>query len=348
MTIQIEKYRQKNAHKDVIIKIQYSPTGNYLVSTDRSGEIIVWSENKLWRNKRIYSPYAPLTGVWFSEDENLFLAGYQGGHLLAYSLPKFKPEAEVQLKTNRPEGYILQGALKPVLDYVILATCPLNDANIYVVLEFRDFFMVQRETFQVTNYVHVSGNLIECAVASLNGRFVFFGDDLGYIYRFKLPEMKLEIYAEHHELVPGYDLDRRSIAVDRSSGITGLALSHDGKLVASTSRTGGVQIWQTEVNRQEDIELRKFQPFVARKPIRYTWLRGVCFLPNSTTLALGDDDGIVEVWDYQSEQTIHIAKCPSSVRSLNASPDGSQLAIGCEDGNVFIIPWDASSHSKAS
>lgn len=344
MTIQIEKYRQKRVHKDTIVGLRYSPTGRFLVSADRSGEIIVWPQGDPRGAQRVCSPYAPLTGVWFSEDEGWLLAGHQGGHLLVYGLPKIKLEAEVQLKPDRPEGYILSGTSRPVLDWVVLAICPSSDSNIYAVLEFRDFFMIRREVLQVTNYVHVPGSLVEYAAATLNGRFVFFGDDLGYIYRFQLPEMRIETYAEHHERVPAVDLAMRPTTQDASTGIAGLALSCDGKLLASTSRTGGVQIWQTEVKRQKDSELREFQPFAAREPVRTDWLRGVCFLPNSTTLALGADEGTVEVWDYQSEHVIHLAKCPASVSSLDALPNGSQLAIGCEDGSVFLIPLNESYH----
>ena len=344
MSIQIEKYRQKRAHKDIIVGLRYSPTGRFLVSADRSGEIIVWPQGDPRGAQLVCSPYAPLTGVWFSEDEKWLLAGYQGGHLLVYGFPKIKLEAEVRLKPDRPEGYILSGTSRPVLNWVVLAVCPSNDSNIYAVLEFRDFFTIQRETLQVTNYVHRPGPLLECTAAPLNGRFVFFGDDLGYIYRLQLPGMKLEPYAEHHEQVPAFDLAMRPTTKDAPTGIAGLALSCDGKLLASTSRTGGVQIWQTEVS----CSTFQLQPFAAREPVRTDWLRGVCFLPNSTTLALGADEGTVEVWDYQSKQGTHVAKCPASVRSLDVSPNGSQLAIGCEDGSIFLIPWNESYHQKAS
>lgn len=341
MAIRIEKYRQKKAHKDTIVGLRYSPTGRFLVSADQSGEIIVWPEGQPNGAKHVRSPYEPLTGVWFSEGEEWLLAGHQGGHLLVYSLPKLKLEAEVQLKPGRPEGYILPGTSRPVLDWVVLAICPSIDSNLYAILEFRDFFTIRREGFQVTSHVHLSGPLIEYTAGSPNGRFVFFGDELGYIYRFRLPEMKLEIFAEHHERVPAFDLAMRPTTMDASTGIAALALSRDGKLIASTSRTGGVQIWQTEAERREGSALRELRPFAALESVRTVWIRGVSFLSNSAALAFGTDDGSVEVWDYSSGQVTYIAKCPASVRGLDASPDGSQLTIGCEDGSVFLIPWGA-------
>lgn len=343
MTIQLEKYRQKKAHKNTIVSLRYSPTGRFLVSADQSGEIIIWPGGRPHGAKRIRSPYEVLTGVWFSEDEEQLLVGHEGGHLLVYSLPKPKLEAKVQLEPGRPEGYILSGTSRPILNWVVLAICPSIDSNLYAILEFRDFFTIRRQDLQVTNHVHSPGSLIEYTVGSPNGRFVFFADDMGYIYRFQLPEMKLEIFAEHHERVPGFSFARRQpTMVDASTGIAALALSSDGKLVASTSRTGGVQIWQTEAERKEGAALREFRPFATREPVRAVWIRGASFLPTSTKLALGTDDGTLEIWNYSSGQISYIAKCPASVRSLDASPDGSQLTVGCEDGSVFLIPWGES------
>ncbi len=347
VTIQIEKYIQKNRHKDTIVKLQYSPTGRFLVSADRSGEIIIWPEGQSQGSQRVCSPYSSLTGVWFSEDEERLLVGHQDGHLLIYELPKMKLEADVQLKPDRPKGYILSGTSRSVLDWVVLAVCPSNNTNLYAVLEFRDFFTIRREGFQVMKQTHLSGPLIEYTAASPDGRFIFFGDDLGYIYRFRLPEMRLDTFAVHHEIIPAVDLDMRPTTKDHASGIAGIALSHDYRLLASTSRDGGVQIWQTNAERQDSVEPWNFRPFAAKKPTRVGWIRGVSFLPNSTSLFLGADDGTVEVWDYKSEQVTHTAKCPSSVRSLDVSPDGSQLAIGCEDGSVFLVLWSESYYENA-
>jgi WD40 repeat protein len=343
MSIQLEKYRQKKAHKDIVVSLRYSPTGRFLVSADQSGKIVVWPEGRTRGVKQVRSPYEVLTGVWFSEDEEWLLAGHEGGHLLVYSLPKLKRKAEIRLKPSRPEGYMLSGTSKTVLNWVVLTICPSIGSDLYAILEFRDFFAIRRQDLQVTNHVHWPGSLIEYTAASPNGRFVFFGDDMGYIYRFHLPEMKLEIFAEHHERVPGFSFAKnQSTMVDASTGIAGLALSCNNRLVASTSRTGGVQIWQTEDEQWNGANIREFRPFAAREPVRSVWIRGVSFLPESAKLALGTDDGTLEIWNYSSGQVSYIAKCPAGVRSLVASPDGSQLAVGCEDGSVFLIPWGES------
>jgi WD40 repeat protein len=45
----------------------------------------------------------------------------------------------------------------------------------------------------------------------------------------------------------------------------------------------------------------EFQPIFAKEPVRDFWIRGVCFIPNSTNLVLGSDDGTLEILNYQKK-----------------------------------------------
>jgi len=340
MKIQIEKYRQKKRHREVIVGVQYSPTGRFLASADQSGEIIVWPGGHLRGARRVCSPYSLLTGIWFSEDEEFLMAGHQGGCLLVYALPEFELAAEIVLKTDHTNGPKVQkGASGPLLNRVLLAVWPSNALNLYAILEFNDFFTIRREDFQITNHIHLSGPLIECTAGSPHGRLLFLGDELGYISRLWLPEMKLENFARHCEEVQASDLTPEAAKTEDTPGIAALALSRNGKLIVSTSREGGVQIWHAQAERKEDSSWREFRPLVVRAPLQTGWIRGVCFLPNSTYLVLGGDKGTVEVWNFKSGKATEMLKCPSGVRCLDASRDGSQLAVGCEDGSIFLIPW---------
>jgi WD40 repeat protein len=338
MFIQIDNFIQKISHKDSIVELKYSPSGKFLISADRSGEIIIWSRGESKDVKLIQTSYSPLTGIWFSEDEKWLISGYQGGNTLIYNFPEMNLEAEIKLKTDYPEGYILSGTSRPTLNWVVLVVGPLNDLNFYAVLEFRDFFTIRREDFKVIRYNHFPGSLIEYTVSSPDGKLMFFGDDLGYIYNFSIPEKKLKTYAKHQEKVKAFDLSMRPTTMYTSTGIAALALSNDNKFLASTSRSGGVQLWDTDIHIKEDLSLMEFQPIVAKEPVRDFWIRGVCFIPNSSNLVLGSDDGTLEIWNYQLKHSKYIGKCPTGVRSLDISPDSLQIAIGCEDGGIFLIP----------
>ncbi len=127
---------------------------------------------------------------------------------------------------------------------------------------------------------------------------VFFGDDLGYIYRFMLHDKKMIMFAEHHEVVNAVDSSMRPTTMDASTGIAALALSPDGRRLASTSYTGGVQIWDPEINNSQRDNIREFLPVAAKEPLQKGRMRGVSFYPNSSNVIVGSDDGTLEIWDY--------------------------------------------------
>src|SRR5512136_247308 len=138
--LEIEKYRQKKPHRDTIVRMRYSPLGRFLVSADKSGELILWPQADRRDPRRFYSRSETLTDVWFSEDEKWLLVGHQGARLCIFELPKINLVADLQLKPDRTgSSSILSGTSRPVLDYVVMASCPRDSDDIFVVLEFRDF-----------------------------------------------------------------------------------------------------------------------------------------------------------------------------------------------------------------
>lgn len=345
MTIAIERYRAKPGHSSTPVAVRYSPNGRFLVSADQTGAIIARPRSRFSFRKSARSPYSPLTGIWFTEDQQSLLAGCQGGRLLLYSLPKLHLTAEVHLKPD-DEGRspVLSGAATPILNWVVLALAPASDSNLYAVLEFRDFFTIRRDGLQATGCKHQPGPLLESSTASPDGQVVFFGDDLGYVYRYRPREMRLELFAEHREQVPGVDMrSMQRTVVNSAAGIAALALSPDGALVASSSRAGGVQLWDTNAppERDEVLSGPARRPSVVRAPSRNTWLRGLCFLASTGALAIGGDDGILEIWDSKSSRVVSSAKFPEGIRGLAASPDASELAVACEDGSLYLLPGES-------
>jgi hypothetical protein len=286
----------------------------------------------------------PVTGIWFSEDEQWLLVGCQAGHLLVYSLPKLSLTAEIHLKPDDANrSPVLSGAAKPILDWVVLALAPAGDGDLYAVLEFRDFFTIHRDGFQATGRAHQAGALLEYAAATPGGKLVFFGDELGYIYRYEPREARLQMFAEHHEQVQGVNMrTMQPTMMDSAAGVAALALSPDGALVGSSSRVGGVQIWDVSTAPQQDGPLSgpSRRPLAARAPAGSVWLRGLDFVGNTGVVAIGGDDGVLEIWDYRSGRVLSVAKFPEGIRSLAASPGGGQLAVACEDGSFYLLPGE--------
>ena len=126
--------------------------------------------------------------------------------------------------------------------------------------------------------------------------------------------------------------------MDTSTGIAALALSPDGHQLVSTSYSGGIQIWDTDVNNSQKYNIREFMPFAAKEPLLKGRMRGVSFYPDSSSVIVGSDDGTLEVWDYNIKNVLYRTNCHVGVRSLDVSPVDSKCAIGCKDGSIFLIP----------
>ena len=75
---------------------------------------------------------------------------------------------------------------------------------------------------------------------------------------------------------------------------------------------------------------------------RYTGnVRSVAWSPDSTRIASGSDDKMVQVWDaVNGSHSLTYSHDTSTVLTVAWSPDGSRIASAGDDGNVYI--WDAS------
>jgi WD40 repeat protein len=102
-------------------------------------------------------------------------------------------------------------------------------------------------------------------------------------------------------------------------GLDGLALSPDGKTLASTGGLAPVQLW--------DIEARRFRAYLTLPPPG----RPNCveFSPDGTTVAVGSNEENVKLWDAKTgKQTGALRGATGNVYSVAYSPDGKALAWG--------------------
>ncbi|KAI0548670.1 WD40-repeat-containing domain protein [Xylaria curta] len=107
------------------------------------------------------------------------------------------------------------------------------------------------------------------------------------------------------------------------------AFSHDGSLLASSSRDMTIQIWNMTTGQTESV-LQGYEGTVCT----------LAFSPCENFLALGlDGDGEnLWLWDVAIGKTRHRFKGPPAVRIVFFSSSGEKLVAGSEDGTTWM--WD--------
>jgi WD40 repeat protein len=115
-----------------------------------------------------------------------------------------------------------------------------------------------------------------------------------------------------------------------SGGVYGVAFSHDGKLLAASSRDGTVYLWHVAGNHPE-----KLSPLNA--PNSSYGLTSVAFSPVGNLLAAGDADGSIYVWNVTNRtMTTLVDSGGGEVNSVAFSGDGKLVGAGDAFGRLRV------------
>jgi RNA polymerase sigma factor (sigma-70 family) len=110
-----------------------------------------------------------------------------------------------------------------------------------------------------------------------------------------------------------------------------LAISPDGKTLASGGHRGGPFLWDAVTGRAVDLAPPgpRFRPSIP----------GLVFAPDGKILAVADSNGQVRIWDVANRQELHRRdEHVGGVLNVALSPDGKSAATAGGDGTVRI--WD--------
>jgi WD40 repeat protein len=174
---------------------------------------------------------------------------------------------------------------------------------------------------------------LRCLALSPDGRTLALGCSGGMLARWDLPahqersslfvkpgdRVVFEGWATGWKLLPAFP--------EFPTSVCALAWAPDGKILASASDDGFLQLWDSAADRELAI--------LARDRADVTCL---AFSPDGKTLALNHGRQ-VELWDVAARQLKQtLAGHQGVVGCLAFSPDGTILASGSEDGRIKL--WD--------
>lgn len=118
----------------------------------------------------------------------------------------------------------------------------------------------------------------------------------------------------------------KSIFTQSFSGVTAVAFSRDGQILATGNANSEVHLWQVADGQR----LLTLQGHTG-------WVRRIAFSPNEQVLASVSEDSTVKLWRLENGQCWQtLSEHTDSVYSVAFSPDGSIIASGSNDLTIKI------------
>ena len=115
--------------------------------------------------------------------------------------------------------------------------------------------------------------------------------------------------------------------VDLPDSISGLSFNADGSLLALSSLSKAVQLWDF------DNEIPQLQAEIETSDEIYA----IALDPEGNTLAVAGDSEFVDIWELSTQTIIHSLRTTSYENtSLAISDDGKTLAVGNPEGVVYL------------
>jgi WD40 repeat protein len=122
-----------------------------------------------------------------------------------------------------------------------------------------------------------------------------------------------------------YDLFYKQYEIGTRDYVRSVAISPDGRLIASGFLYEGIKIWEVD----SGVLLRSLRSHISS-------VNSISFSPDSQCLASGSRDRTIKLWDVYTGQELRTMDAEAEVRAVVFSPDGLWLASGSTDSTVRL------------
>jgi WD40 repeat protein len=305
-------------HSSAVESVAFSPDGQRLASASGDGDIKLW-DTFTGKQLRTFpgSTYVfnMLTSVAFSPDGQHLASGSgiigKAGEIKLWEVASGKLLRTIKGHTNTVSGV----AFSP--DGQRLASASWDGTvRIWDVTSGKELFTLKGHAGEV-NSVTFSADGQRLASAGRSGmdaqtKQVVYG------------EVKLWEVASGKELLT---------LKGHAHAVTSVAISPDGRRLASASHDQTVKLWETATRK----ELRTLEGHT-------NWVNSVAFSPDGQRLASASRDRTVKLWEVASGRELLTLKGHTDdIRSVAFSPDGKHLASG---GDRTVKLWETATDDE--
>ncbi len=319
-----QPYKDLEAHTGPVNAVVFAPNNYYLISAGSDRQVILWSipdgsimgrlSSRKGGRQTIQPPQASVNTLFFQSPFSkpqardsfsfpLWAASSDGS---LYEIEVFKvpgPGGEEGLLLRRSVNLARRiSKTNPPIYWESLVMHPKKPI-VYVLNRFgtlaawdkdEDWLQLFQDTAEVSYALAMPGH----------AKALYLGSGSGAIYVLDPNSLSIEKVLRGHR-----------------SGVRGLALSYDDRLLASAGLDGKVMIWQLP----EGLRIRTLDG-------HEDGVRAVAFSPDGRYLASAGKDGLLILWDVALGTREKTLRLGTPLWSVAFSPNGQYLAAGGNDG----------------